>query len=307
MVKLLYAGEHLECPNYDKRRRPAIEEVFLEKGKVWEVQPWVNKMIFVLKGRIEYSMGEAGYYPALKGQVLFLPANRSLSCRIAQDTHLGIVRLYDKIQLCDCFRLEDLKALGLKKEDSEREKKAKNTAVGISVPDTEDAPFLLEVNPVMERYLEMLTLCHRAGLKCRYYNEGKIRELMFILRAFYPKDELRRFFAPALTTDTFFSQFIMSNYNRYDNLSELAQAMNYTVSGFEKKFRKVFGCAPYNWIRRQRAQEAYHCINTSDMNLKEIAEMFGFSSHPAFIKFIRQNFGLTPGEIRKNRRKGGNG
>ncbi len=302
MAKLLYAGEHLDCPNYDNRKRPAIEEKFLEEGTVWEVQPWVNKIIFVLDGAIEYSMGESGYYPARKGQALFLPANRGLSVRAGKPTHLGITRLYDKIQLCDCFRMEDLSKFHEKEgknEDRNKEDRKKEKV-------KEEIPFLLEVNPVLEGYLDILTTCHRAGLRCRYYNEGKIREMMFILRAFYTKKDLCRFFSPALTTDTFFSQFIMSNYNKYDNLSELAAAMNYTVSGFEKKFRKVFAQAPYQWMRRQKAQEAYHCINTSDMSFKEIAEMFGFSSHPAFIRFIRENFGTTPGQIRKKSRKGGN-
>jgi AraC-like DNA-binding protein len=245
-------------------------------------------------------MGESGYYPARGGQFLFLPANRSLSVRAGKTAHLGIVRLYDKIQLCDCFRLENLMAIGQAKAQTAKGSKKQRT-------DYSQTPFLLEVNEVMERYLEILTICHREGLKCRYYNEGKIRELMFILRAFYTKEDLYRFFSPALTTDTWFSQFIMSNYNKYDNLSELAAAMNYTVSGFEKKFRKVFNQAPYAWMRRQRAREVYHCINTGDMSLKEIAEMFGFNSQPAFIKFIRQNFFLTPGQIRKNSKKGGNG
>ncbi|NDV93395.1 AraC family transcriptional regulator [Dysgonomonas sp. 521] len=300
MAKLLYAGEHLDCPNYDNRHRPAIEEKFMGQGQRQEVQPWVNKIMFVLEGEIEYSMGDSGYHIARRGQFLFLPANRSLWVRAVQETHLGIVRLYDKIQLCDCFRLENLLAIGQAK--SGQKKGNSKQVAGDPGPG-----FLLEVNPVMESYLEMLGLCHRAGLKCRYYNEGKIRELMFILRAFYPKEDLYRFFSPTLSTDTWFSQFIMSNYNKYDNLSELAAVMKYTVSGFEKKFRKVFAEAPYAWMRRQRAREAYHCINTSNMTLKEISSMFGFNSHPAFIRFIRQHYGLTPGQIRKNSTKGGNG
>jgi hypothetical protein len=39
MVKLLYAGEHLDCPNYDNRHHPAIEEKFMEQGQSWEIQP----------------------------------------------------------------------------------------------------------------------------------------------------------------------------------------------------------------------------------------------------------------------------
>jgi AraC-like DNA-binding protein len=294
MVKLLYAADHLDCPNYDARHRPAIEEKYLPAGTTDHVQPWVNKLVFILEGGIEYSLGQTKGLHARKGHILFLPANSRLSVTALQDTHIGIARLYNKIQLCDCFRLEDLMAMG---QANKHEKQAK---------DIHGPPFVLETNPVMERYVEVLTLCHRAGLKCRYYNEGKIREMMFILRAFYPKEDLHRFFAPALSTDTWFSQFIMSNYNKYDNLSALASAMNYTVSGFEKKFRRVFAQAPYAWMRKQRAREAYHCINTSDMTLKEIAERFGFNSQPAFTRFIQQNFGQTPSQIRKKSKKGGN-
>ncbi|NDV95419.1 AraC family transcriptional regulator [Dysgonomonas sp. 521] len=299
MAKLLYAGEHPDSPNYDNRLHPAIEEKFMEQGQSWEVQPWVNKIIFILEGEIEYSTGESGYYVAHKGQFLFLAANRSLSVHAGQGAHLGIIRLYDKIQLCDSFHLENLTTTGQAKANPIKGSKkhfGDNTGTGL----------LLTANPIMERYLEILTICHRQGLKSRYYNECKIRELMFILRAFYSKEDLYRFFYPALTTDTWFSQFIMSNYNKYDDLAGLAAAMNYTVSGFEKKFRKVFYEAPYTWMRRQRAQEAYHYIKTSDKSFKEIAEIFGFSTPPAFIRFIRENFGMTPGEIRKKSRKGGN-
>jgi AraC-like DNA-binding protein len=293
MAELLYAGEHLNCLNYDNRKRPAIEEVFYKKGDNCEVQPWINKLIFVLEGEMECSTALAGYYPVQSGQIHFLPANRRLSCRILRDTHVGIIRLYDKMQFCDNFRLEDLNRYYGKGDKQDKEEDILE----------DEAPYLLKVVPELASYLDILTTCHQAGLRCRYYNEGKIRELMFILRAFYPKEQLARFFAPALTTDTYFSQFIMSNYSKYNNLSELASTMGYTVSGFEKKFRKVFQCAPYAWMRRQRAQEVYHSIKTSDMSFKQISSMYGFSSHPAFIKFIRQNFGMTPGQIRKKTEK----
>ena len=292
MAKLLYAIERRDCPNYDNRQRPAIEEKFIDTGDCWQVCPWVNNIIFILEGEMEYSTGQGGPYLARKGQALFLPANHSLQGCALMPTHLGIARLYDKIQLCDCFNLEDLL--------HRKGKRKSNTHGATDSLDNNEAPFLLEVNPVMERYLEMLTLCYRAGLRCRNYNKGKIQELLFILRAFYPGEDLACFFAPALTTDTYFSQFIMSNYNKYTNLGELAQAMNYTVSGFEKKFRRVFSCSPYSWMRRQRAKEAFHCIRTSDMSLSQISDMFGFNSYPAFAKFIKQHFGVSPGQVRKN-------
>ena len=95
----------------------------------------------------------------------------------------------------------------------------------------------------------------------------------------------------------------MSSYTRYGNLSEIAAAMNYSVSGFEKKFRKVFGCSPYNWMLRQKAQDAWHCVNTEGMNLKEIAHRFGFASPASFNNFFVKHFGITPGQARLNNAK----
>ncbi|MDR2005353.1 MAG: AraC family transcriptional regulator [Prevotella sp.] len=161
--------------------------------------------------------------------------------------------------------------------------------------------FHLEVNEVMEKYLDMLHTCYRAGLRCRYYNEGKIRELMYILRSFYSREMLRDLFSPALSADTEFTRQFMEVYSRYGSLREIATVMNYTLSGFEKKFRKVFGCSPYNWILRQKAQEVLHQVKTSNLNLKVIADDFGFSSVAALNNFLKKRFGITPGQARKNK------
>ena len=155
----------------------------------------------------------------------------------------------------------------------------------------------------MENYLDLLLECYRGGLHCHYYNENKVRELMFIFRAFYPKEQLRKFFSPALTGDTSFSQFIMDNYNSYNTLSDMASSLNYTVSGFEKKFRKIFGCSPYNWLKRRKALDIYQCISTSNLRMNEISNNFGFSSPAAFNTFVKQTFGITPGQIRQNKKK----
>ena len=297
MVQLLYAKEHLSCPNYDSGQYPSIEEVGIASGEIRQVHPHVNKLVFVLRGQVEYSAGQVQRYPARKGNIFFLASNRSLWYRAVEDTRLLIIRLFGKIQFCDCSSVEDLHKMKSSplSASPEGEEKGRKEA------------FHLQVNEVMEKYLELLTLCRNAGLQCRYYHEGKIRELMYIFRAFYPKEDLRCFFAPALSADARFSQQVMSSYSRYGNLSEIAAAMNYSISGFEKKFRKVFGCSPYNWMVRQKAQEAWHCVMTEDLNLKEIAERFGFSSTNSFNNFFVKHYGITPGQARQNIKNGGNG
>lgn len=285
MVKLLYAGEHLSCPNYDAGRPPLIEEVAIPCGNIWQVQAQANKLVFVLDGQIEYSTGQVYRYPARKGDIFFLPAGHQLWCYALEESTLLEIRLLKKIRFCDCFSVEDLFRMKGEMENAE------------------EKPFLLKVNIVMEKYLDLLVTCYGAGLRCRYYNEERVRELMYIFLAFYPKEDLHRFFAPVLTADFNFLQQVMAGYSRYDNLSQIAFAMNYSVSGFEKKFRKAFGCSPSGWIARQKAQEAWHCVHSSDMNFKEIADRFGFSSPSSFSNFFKKHFGVTPGMARQNKRK----
>jgi AraC-like DNA-binding protein len=295
MADLLYAGEHLSCPNYDSGQRPIIEEEQIKKGEIRQIMPSVNKVVFVIEGKFEYSTGQVHAYTVRRGDIFFLPTNRHLMLRALEDARLLLVRIYDKVRLCDCWSVEELYKIDNEEVESENEQ-----LTATSEESTDSEPFLLKVNSVMEKYLDMLLLCHRAGLRCRYYNEGKLKELMFILRAFYPKEKLRLFFSPALASDARFSQQVLSSYNRYGNLSEMAASMNYSISGFERKFRKVFGCSPYRWMLRQKAQEIWHSVNTEDINLKEIADKFGFSSASSFNDFFVKYFGIPPGQARQN-------
>ena len=296
MVQLLYAQEHLSCPNYDAGQYPAIEEVRIAPGEIRRVHPHVNKLVFVLQGQFEYSVGQVQLYPARRGNIFFLASGRSLWYRAVEDTRLLIVRLFGEMRFCDCFSIEDL----YKMKNEKLKMKNEDTGQATGLP---QGAFHLEVNPVMEKYLEVLTLCRGAGLQCRYYHEGKIRELMYIFRAFYPKEDLGRLFATALSADARFSQQVMSCYSRYASLAEIAAAMNYTVSGFEKKFRKVFACSPYNWMVRQKAQDLWHCLITENMSLKEIAHRFGFSSTASLNNFFVKHFKVTPGQARLNSTK----
>lgn len=291
MVKLLYSDEHLSCPAYDSEEYPVIEEITMAAGYISQWQARVNKLVFVLDGQIEYSTGQVFRQSVRKGHIFFLASTRQVWCKAVEDAVLLIIRFYGKIRFCDCLSVEDLYKVS-EMERKEVKGKLRN----------EDA-ILLETNPVMDKYLDMLHTCYGAGLRCRYYNENKLKELMYIFRAFYPKEKLRDLFAPVLSADTCFAQQFIETYNQYGNLSETASAMNYTLSGFEKKFRKVFGCSPYGWILHQKAQEIMHYVKTSNLNLSEIADRYGFSSASAFNNFFKKRYGITPGQARQN--KGG--
>jgi AraC-like DNA-binding protein len=75
--------------------------------------------------------------------------------------------------------------------------------------------------------------------------------------------------------------------------------MNMTLSGIEKRFRKVFNTSGYKWMNDQKTKKIYHALCTNDHNFKELSAEFGFASEAAFNRFCKQHLGQTPGQIRK--------
>ena len=88
---------------------------------------------------------------------------------------------------------------------------------------------------------------------------------------------------------------------KYKTITELAESMNYTISGFEKKFKKAFKTTPHLWIKQKKADKIYYDLTMTDICLKEIIDNYGFKSDSYFNDFCKTNFGESPGRIRKNR------
>lgn len=282
--------KHLAYPNQGQGEKLPIEVTEMERGQSWEESPQVNKIMFLLKGNLSFSSGEVLNFNLKQGHMLFLRAGKKVTLvSNKKQTVILIVGAFDKILLRDIYM----------------PKKLSEQMDNIS-DDSEQEPYLLKIIPVIKNFLSLLTECHKAGLDYGDYNELKIRELIYMLQVFYPQEEFLRFFRSVLSPDLNFSQFIQANYSKYKNVADMASAMNYTVSGFEKKFKKVFNEAPYRWMLKQRAQDVYHCIVSGEMNFKEISDMFGFSSVSALNNFVKQKFGKTPGEIRRDSSLGGN-
>lgn len=135
-------------------------------------------------------------------------------------------------------------------------------------------------------FLRMLNTCITDQLKCIYYFEIKIKELL-------------NFFYPLLTKDTHFSDIILRNYNKVKTVKDLADLTHYSISGFEKRFKRVFGISPYKWLKKQKAKNIYREINYSVKTFKEISLEYDFTSPSHLNNFCKTNFGDTPGNIRR--------
>jgi len=281
-MKLLYAQEHLTCFNYDKGERPGIEKFTLTKGQYWNIFPIDNKAIFLIKGALRFSLGETTDMILPEGKIMLLPVGSRFTSIVEEDVTFMVMRLQNTKQLCDCFTLDLL----LRKKQPEM---------------NYNGLYFLDINKRVEPFLDFLDTCMTDGLKCRYYFELKSKEFYFLLRAYYSKTELLKFFYPLLSGDISFSEMVIKNHYKVRTVQELAQITNYSLSGFQKRFKKVFGTSAYHWMKEERSKSIYHEINSTGKSFKVISEEYGFSSPSHFNDFCKVSFGVTPGKIRSKK------
>ena len=136
-----------------------------------------NKIMFVLEGEINCISGQS-QDTIVKGRMFFLPKGCRMCVSSVVETKRLVIRLFDIVKTHECF---DPKYLSQVQQVQAAESGTEGRIL-----------FPLKILPIMEKYLDML----EQRLHNRPYIEGKIRELMLMLRAFYPKKDLYRFFLP---------------------------------------------------------------------------------------------------------------
>lgn len=284
-MKLLYAEEHLSCFNYEGEDS-LITLMHYEAGDFVEIFPKYNLIVFVVEGSLSFSYGEYMNVSAKKGDIIVHPSNHNCKVNYTSNTSILSLRLSMDLSFCNHFSFEMLS------KETHHQNGSPNKLR------------LLHANEVVNIYLTGLLNYLQDGLRCYYFFELKIRELLYIFRGYYPKEELSEFFAPMLNSDFHFSNMVFQAYSETTSVNELAKKLNYSLSGFGKRFRRVFNVSAYQWMQMQKAKNIYHEINCSNKTFTELSFEYGFSSPSHFNDFCKKYFEETPGNIRKRYRVG---
>ncbi|MDR0667669.1 MAG: AraC family transcriptional regulator [Prevotellaceae bacterium] len=279
-MEILYPAEHLNCYMYNnKGGLPVVDYVKKAKGEIFELNEPNTEIVFLLEGRLVFSYGRYLNHLFKKGEILLLPPKTRCVVKVEDDVSAIIFRVHSKINFCDHFPLEML-----------YENKKKYLLPTL--------PHLLKINSRVSAFLKLLTASLNDGLKCLYFQELKQREFLFYLRAYYPKEELLAFFYPILNSDIRFSELVYKHIDKVKKLDDLASITNYSLSGFKKRFMKVFGMPAYQWMSQEKAKRIYHDINCTKKTFKELSVAYEFSSSAHFNSFCKKAFGVSPSKIR---------
>lgn len=249
------------------------------KGEVSEFKPVANTIIFINKGTLRITFGLCKVRTIEEGEFFFHPATNKSLIESLSDYTITVLRFHINLIFCDHYPLEDLY------------KQAENEKM--------DEIHVLKSNAIVDHYLDSVKIYLNEGIFCSYFYELKQKEFLFILKSFYSKEDLVLFFLPILNNDLVFAQHIHDKLGEIRSVKELANLFNYSYSGFEKRFKKVFGMSANKWLQQERAKRIYHEINCSTKTILEIGYEFGFTSPSHFNDYCKRVFHQTPGKLRK--------
>jgi AraC-like DNA-binding protein len=89
------------------------------------------------------------------------------------------------------------------------------------------------------------------------------------------------------------------NYDKYNTVAQMAEAMRMSPTQFAKRFKNVFQLTPKEWIQRSKARRIHWELCQGTKEIKEIADEYGLLPEN-LIRFCKQRLGATPATIRRN-------
>lgn len=279
---------HLECTNYEKDDKKTVELLHLSIDIKWTTETTRPLFLFILEGELTFNCDSWKECLMHKGEFVFIPEDTTLIIQPGKTCLVMIVRLENYVELCDCPQI--------------RKVVSEKPVLPVDKLKEENRTFV--INDELSYFLQGLHNYISAGIKCRYFLNLKVRELLYILYYYYPREELVDIFHPSNGINSYFERRVKKISHKFKTAAELAVGMHYSPSGFQKKFKKVFGVAPYQWMKEQRTKILYKELRYGNKNFKEICDLMGFSSTSYLNDYCRENFGKTPGEIRNSPIKG---
>ncbi len=98
--------------------------------------------------------------------------------------------------------------------------------------------------------------------------------------------------------------FMEENIADQIDIPKIAARFNFSYSQFRRVFKAMTGVSPMDFLKNIRIQKSKHLLLTTNLLVKQIAMMCGFSSGEYFCNSFAKDVGLTPSEYRERKGSG---
>jgi PAS domain S-box-containing protein len=94
-------------------------------------------------------------------------------------------------------------------------------------------------------------------------------------------------------------EHIREHHRQQIRIPDLAEMMHMSVSSFERRFKRLFGMSPLQYITRYRVNRVCHELMVSRKTTAAIAEDVGFYDESSLSRHFVKCMGITPREYRR--------
>lgn len=280
-IPILQVNSQFTHENSVGKEKTIFEILDFEKGQEWNLQNEDDTILFILSGQIGFSFGKRTGLSMNKNEFFLIPIGFDFAAEWKTAGKAIIVKMQRHI---DFGKLLSIDLLLKEGEDNE----------------TPDITILPIRNP-LDEFIRDIVFLDSEGLNFYAFMELKYKELFFLFWGYYTKKEMHDFFYLHFTDDFKFSEFVLKNYRKVKAVNELAVMSNYSISGFSKRFKKVFGKSPYQWMQQKRSEDILFELLNTEKNFKEICDEYNFTSPSHLNEFCKSYFGHPPGVIRRKK------
>lgn len=99
--------------------------------------------------------------------------------------------------------------------------------------------------------------------------------------------------------------YLLRNFRRAPTLEETASYVGFAPTYFSALFKKETGECFLKYLDRLRFEYARKLLLTTEVTVREVCAESGFEDYPNFIRRFKKRYGISPGEIRKEKQKKG--
>ncbi len=92
---------------------------------------------------------------------------------------------------------------------------------------------------------------------------------------------------------------VLESYGSRLEVPDLAHMAHLSISQFDRRFKRLFGLTPQQFILRVRIHAACRAITSTRRSISQIAQQTGFCDQSYFTKQFRKLMGKTPSGYRK--------
>lgn len=285
----LFDNEYIPCQEVGLMgEETEIKHLLLREGMSYEFTSRGNKVILLIRGQVNCVL--ESYSPEnLRAHEMFF-VRIGMKCRITatKETLLILIRPGNKVTDKDSAAQAYVNGITVNKSEKDL------------LEASERALPVLPENIHIQSFATGLLSGIRELTEDYFYTTIKMQEFFFLFGKTYTEQDRSRFFESLDSAEQSFAAFIYQNYKRVSSVKELADMTNYSLSGFEKRFRKIFGQPASQWMTRRKAERIYTEICDTSKSFKELSHEYGFSSPAHFSRFCMNHFGKSPLLIRRS-------